>query len=76
MKELASGLGVSEATLYKWRLQDEIDRGERPGISTSDSHRLRAAQRRIKELEEELAATRFAAQMLRDETISPKGGSR
>ena len=76
IKDLAAGLGVSEATLYRWRLQDQVDQGKRPGITSGDVHKLRAARRRIRELEEELAATRLAASMLRDDGIVPKDASR
>ena len=31
---VAAEIGVSEATVYRWRAQDRIDRGERPGLSS------------------------------------------
>ena len=32
--ELADELEVSESTIHRWKTQDEIDRGERVGVST------------------------------------------
>jgi transposase-like protein len=32
--EVAHDLGISGQTIYNWRRQDAIDRGEKPGAST------------------------------------------
>jgi transposase-like protein len=74
--ELASELGISSATIYRWRQQARVDAGEFAGVNSAVAAELADARRRIRELEEELAATQFAATMLRDESIRPKGGSR
>ncbi|MGW4372010.1 transposase [Nocardia takedensis] len=74
--DVAQDLGVTEGSLYRWKQQALIDRGEAPGTPTVESALLRDALSRIKQLEEELRATRLAAEILRDTTISPKGGSR
>jgi len=34
VRVVATEIGVSEATVYRWRQQDRIDRGERPGLSS------------------------------------------
>ena len=52
-----------------------IDRGELPGLSSVEREELRAARRRIAELETELAVHRRAAELLK-ESVPPKGGSR
>ena len=59
--EVAASLEVSEATVYRWRHQDRVDRGETPGTSSIEHAALAAAHRRIAELEAELAATRRAS---------------
>src|SRR4051794_26149259 len=68
-------LEVSDQSIYAWRRQELIDRGELPGRSTVEQEELRAARRRIKELETELAVHRRAAELLK-ESVRPKGGSR
>ncbi len=74
--DVARDLGVTEGSLYRWKQQALIDRGEAPGTSTVESAQLRDALNRIKQLEEELRATRLAAEILADTTIGPKGVSR
>jgi transposase len=51
---VSAEIGVSEATVYRWRAQDRIDRGERPGLSSVERFELVQARRRIRELETEL----------------------
>ncbi|MFC4245358.1 transposase [Gryllotalpicola reticulitermitis] len=74
--DLAAELGVASATIYRWRRQERIDVGEIPGTDSTVAAELADARRRIRELEDELSATRLAASMLRDQGIRPKGGSR
>ena len=51
----ASELGISKGTLYTWVNQDLVDHGKRAGLTTREHGELVAAQRRIRELETELA---------------------
>ncbi len=74
--QTASDLGIHPVTLSKWVKQDRIDRGEAPGISSSESGELRAARRRIRELETELVIVRQAAKFLGEERPRPKGSTR
>ena len=73
--DVARDLGVSGQTIYNWRAQDLIDRGERPGLRSIELTELAAARHRIAALEAELAATRRANELLK-EAVRPKGGSR
>ena len=73
--EVAQQRGVSGQTIYNWRRQDLVDRGLRPGVTTGESTELAAARRRIRELECELAVTKRANELLREQ-IHPKGVSR
>lgn len=73
--EVARLLEVSDQSIYTWRRQELIDRGELPGLSSEEREELRAARRRIKELETELAVHRRAAELLK-ESVRPKGGMR
>lgn len=49
---------MSPSTVFRWVRQDRIDCGEIPGTSTEENAELRAARRRIAELEAELAYRR------------------
>lgn len=73
---LAADLGVSAQAIYDWRKQDAIDRGLAPGLSSTEQAELKAARRRIAELEAELAVTRRANELLKAKVVSPKDGSR
>ena len=76
VKQTAYELGISAGCLHNWVRQDQIDRRERSGISTSESAELRAARRRIRELETELAIVRQAAKFLDQDKPHPKGFTR
>jgi transposase len=65
----------SDASLYLWRRQDRIDRGEIAGVSSTEHAELAAARRRIAELETELAIHRRAALLLKA-VVPPKGASK
>ncbi len=73
--QVAADLEVSQSAVYKWRDQELIDTGARPGLSSMQSMELVAARRRIRELEAELDILRRASTALR-EVVLPKGSSR
>lgn len=72
---VAEDLGVSDQTIYNWRRQDAIDRGLVAGLTSTEQAELKAARRRIIELENELAVTRRANELLKAQVVSPKDGS-
>ncbi len=72
---VAEQLGVSTQRFYNWREQDLVDRGLLPGVTTAESAELAAARRRIREVESELAVTKRANELLREQ-IDPKGASK
>lgn len=75
-RQTAADLGIHPVTLAKWVRQDRIDRGEIAGTSTSESAELRAARRRIRELETELLIVRQAAKFLGEDRPRPRGSTR
>lgn len=75
-KQIATELGIHPVTLSKWVKQDRVDRGEIAGVTTTESAELRAARRRIRELETELVIIRQAAKFLGEDRPRPKGSSR
>jgi transposase-like protein len=46
--EVARLLEVSDQSIYAWRRQEQIDRGELPGLSSAEREELRAARLRIR----------------------------
>ena len=74
--DVAADLGITEQTIYNWRRQDRIDRGEAPGLTTLEHAELAAARKRIRELETELEVHRRATELLKEQQTSPKGRSR
>jgi transposase len=66
VRVVAAELGLAEATVYRWKAQDRIDRGAKPGPTTSERGELAAARRRIKELETELALVKQAAKLFEE----------
>ena len=75
VSEIAVQLGVSDQTIYNWWNQERIDRGQRAGVSTTESAELAAARKRIRELETELAVTKRANELLKAQS-DPKGAGR
>ena len=73
--EVAQALGISAQSIYTWRRQDRLDRGRLPGLSSPEKEELAAARRRITQLETELAVTRRAAELLKEQA-PPFDGSR
>jgi len=71
VRVVAAELELAEATVYRWKAQDLIDRGVKPGISTSERGELAAARQRISELETELALVKQAAKLF-EEGVCPK----
>lgn len=53
-QQTAIELGIHPVTLTKWLRQADIDHGLRAGKFSAESAELRAARRRIRELETEL----------------------
>ena len=71
--EVAATLELAEGTVYRWVRQDRIDRGELAGTSTPETAELRAARRRIAELESELATVRRASDLFAEgRVVRPK----
>ena len=60
---VAHDLDISDQTLYNWRSQDRIDRGEQSGLSTAEHAELTAAKKRIRDLEENLEGRRSFLEM-------------
>lgn len=73
--QIAADLGISDQTIYGWRKQELIDTGHLPGLNRCEQAELAAANKRIRELETEVAILKRARELLR-EPHDPKGGTR
>jgi transposase len=67
---------MSEATIYNWTKQEKVDRGEVHGQRTEQALELKAARRRIRQLETELAVSRKVNQVFLDQDLAPKASTR
>lgn len=76
VNQTAYELGISPGCLHGWLKQDRIDRGELAGTTTAESADLRAARKRVRELETELAIIRAASKFLAEDKPHPKGFTR
>jgi transposase len=76
LEQIAKDFGIHPMTLSKWIRQSDIDDGVRPGRSTTESADLRAANRRIKTLEQENEVLRRAAAYLSQANLPGKGSTR
>ena len=66
---LARDLEMCQSTLHHWKRQDRVDRGLISGVSTVEGAELKAARRRIRELEAELAAVKRVSELFDDERV-------
>lgn len=69
--DVAASLGIAQSCLYRWKQQEVIDRGLKHGQSRTESAQLAAAERRIRDLEEEVKILRKAAAAV-EEVVPPK----
>jgi len=75
VRQVAADLDLPGQTIYVWLRQDRIDAGLEPGLTSADQAELVAARRRIAQLEDELAVTRRAIELVK-QAVPPKDGSK
>lgn len=71
MVDVAVTLGIAQSCLYRWKQQDLADRGVKPASGRAPSAELAAANRCIRELEEENTILRNAAAAV-EQVVPPK----
>lgn len=76
IKTTVSELGISQSCLHNWVRRDQVNRGELPGVTTSESAELRGARRRIRQLELKVEILTMASQLLAEDKPHPKGFTR
>ncbi|MGW6422697.1 IS3 family transposase [Nocardia sp. NPDC055053] len=72
LEQVAADFGVHPMTLSKWMRQSDVDDGNKPGTTRSESAELRDARRRIRLLEQENEVLRRAAAYLSQAQIPKK----
>lgn len=72
LEQVAADFGIHPMTLSKWLRQAAIEDGDRPGVTAVESAELRAANKRIRLLEQENEVLRRAAAYLGQASL-PKG---
>lgn len=75
-KQTAHELDIHPVTLSKWVKQDRIDRGEIPGVSTTESAELRGLADASASSRPSLVIVRQAAKFLGEDRPHPKGSTR
>ena len=61
LSQVAKDFGISESCLHRWLKIADVDEGVRPGVSTSESVKLRELRKRNRLLEQENEILRRAA---------------
>ena len=72
LEQIAADFGVHPMTLSKWMHRADVDDGVKPGVTTEQSEELRAANRRIRLLEQENEVLRRAAAYLSQANLPGK----
>lgn len=61
IKQIARDFGISESCLRNWLQAADVEDGNRPGTTASESAELREARKRVRLLEQENEVLRRAA---------------
>lgn len=72
LARIAKDFGIHEVTLSNWMRQADIEDGNRPGVTATESGELRDARRRIRLLEQENEVLRRAAAYLSQANLPGK----
>lgn len=68
----ARNLGISESCLRRWMSQDEVDRGDRNGLTTTEKRELVELRRKNRVLETEIEILKRASAYFARENVLPK----
>ena len=68
----ARNLGISESCLRRWMSQDEVDRGDCEGLTTTEKRELVELRRKNRVLETEIEILKRASAYFARENVLPK----
>lgn len=68
----ARNLGISESCLRRWMSQEEVDRGDREGLSATEKRELVELRRKNRVLETEIEILKRASAYFARENVLPK----
>ena len=69
LRQTAKDFGISESCLNRWLTIDEIESGDRPGVTKAEAAEVRELKRRNRVLEEENLILRRAAAFFAKESL-------
>jgi transposase len=72
LNQIARDFGISEGCLHNWMKKADVADGNRPGLDDEERKQLRAANKRIKLLEQENEVLRRAAAYLSQANLPGK----
>lgn len=72
LKQVATDFGISETCLQNWLRQADVEVGNRPGVTATESAELRELRRRNRLLEQENEVLRRAAAYLSQANLPGK----
>jgi transposase len=77
VESIAPMIGCTPQTLHEWVKRDQVDHGERDGVTTDERERLKALEREVKELRRAneilKVAARFSPRRSSTAVSSPEG---
>ena len=76
IKQIAQDFGISESCLRNWLHAADVEDGQRPGVTKTESAELREARKRVRLLEQENEVLRRAAAYLSQANLPGKGSTR
>ncbi len=76
IKQIARDFGISESCLRNWLQAADVEDGNRPGTTASESAELREARKRVRLLEQENEVLRRAAAYFAQAHLPGKGSTR
>jgi len=74
--QIAKDFGISESCLRNWLAAADVEDGNRPGVTKSESAELREAKKRVRLLEQENEILRRAPAYFTQANLPGKGSTR